>query len=32
MHGCENDLQWLKNDFEIDLISLFDTEIAFKTL
>ncbi len=32
MHGCENDLLWLKNDFNFDLSGLFDTGIAYKIL
>ena len=32
MHGCENDLQWLKNDFNFDIVGLFDTDIAYKVM
>lgn len=28
MHGAENDLRWLKNDFNIDVVNLFDTNRA----
>lgn len=27
-HGCDNDLKWLKADFEIDVVNLFDTAKA----
>ncbi|KAL4494067.1 hypothetical protein ABPG72_016023 [Tetrahymena utriculariae] len=28
LHGCENDIKWLKNDFDIDIVNLFDTMFA----
>jgi exosome complex exonuclease RRP6 len=27
-HGCDNDLNWLKADFDIDVINLYDTAKA----
>lgn len=28
MHGSDNDLKWLKNNFDIDVCNLFDTNKA----
>jgi len=27
-HGCDNDLKWLKSDFDIDVVNLYDTAKA----
>ena len=31
-HGCENDLKWLKSNFDVDVVNLFDTGRAFMLL
>jgi len=31
-HGCDNDLKWLKSNFDIDVVNLFDTSRAFMLL
>eukprot|EP01016_Furgasonia_blochmanni_P057236 TRINITY_DN9901_c0_g1_i1.p1 TRINITY_DN9901_c0_g1~~TRINITY_DN9901_c0_g1_i1.p1 ORF type:complete len:228 (-),score=33.96 TRINITY_DN9901_c0_g1_i1:187-870(-) len=30
-HGCDNDLKWLKNDFDVDVVNMFDTSRAYLT-
>jgi len=32
MHGCANDLQWLKRDFGIFCVNVYDTQIACRLL
>jgi len=31
-HGCDNDLKWLKSNFDIDVMNLFDTSRAYMLL
>ena len=32
MHGCETDLKWLKHDFNIEVVNLWDTNRAQKLI